>query len=55
MICCLAKEKYNDAAPGDVLIDDWEKYKGLWVSAGGRWITHASATDTAQQLTEMGL
>ena len=39
MICCLAKEKYLHAS-GNVLIDDWEKYKGKWVAAGGIRITH---------------
>jgi hypothetical protein len=53
--CCLSREKCLHAAPGDVLIDDWEKYKSLWIGAGGRWITHVSAADTARQLTELGL
>lgn len=53
--CCLSKEKCHHAAPGDILIDDWEKYQQLWIDVGGRWITHTSATDTDLQLTELGL
>lgn len=53
--CCRSKEKFKHASPGDVLIDDWEKYRGLWLSAGGRWITHTSAAQTAEALTELGL
>jgi hypothetical protein len=41
--------------PGDVLIDDWEKYRQLWLDAGGRWITHVNAIETDKKLTEMGL
>jgi hypothetical protein len=52
---CLAREKYLHASPGDVLIDDWEKFRQLWIDAGGRWITHVSAADTDRALAELGL
>ena len=55
VICCPAREKYLHAGSGNVLIDDWDKYKDLWVAAGGRWVTHKSAADTARQVSEMGL
>jgi hypothetical protein len=55
VICCLAKEKCKHAKPGDILIDDWEKYRKLWIKAGGRWITHVSAAETDRALAEMGL
>lgn len=48
--CCLSKEKFKHAAAGDILIDDWEKYRHLWEGAGGRWITHVSAASTIAQL-----
>jgi hypothetical protein len=54
VLCCRSREKYLHAAPGDVLIDDWEKYRHLWIEAGGVWITHISADDTAAELTRMG-
>lgn len=53
VICCQPKEKYLHCKPGDILIDDWEKYKHLWVQAGGVWITHTSARATVQQLTQL--
>jgi hypothetical protein len=53
--CCLSKEKCLQAAPGDVLIDDWEKYKSLWVGAGGVWITHRNTEETADELALLGL
>ena len=52
--CCRSKHKHRHAAPGDILIDDWERYRALWIGAGGRWITHASAADTLRQLRAMG-
>lgn len=53
--CCPSKEKFMYARPGDVLIDDWEKYKLLWTNVGGLWITHKSALDTINALQTMGV
>jgi deoxypyrimidine-specific 5' nucleotidase type C protein (NT5C) len=53
--CCLSKEKCLHAKPGDVLIDDWEKYRDLWIAKGGRWITHISAKHTVFDLFNMGI
>jgi hypothetical protein len=55
VICCLAREKSKHASPGDILVDDWTKYRHLWLVAGGRWITHVSAADTDRALAELGL
>jgi hypothetical protein len=49
---CRSSEKYLHAKPGDILIDDWEKYKKKWIKAGGIWITHTSATNTITELTK---
>lgn len=51
--CCLSREKYLHAAPGDILIDDWDKHKSLWVNAGGIWITHTSAKRTVNTLRDI--
>lgn len=48
--CCLSREKYLHAQPGDVLVDDWEKYKESWQRTGGIWITHTSAKSTIEKL-----
>lgn len=50
--CVLSREKSKHCRPGDVLIDDWEKYRHLWVGAGGFWITHRSAPESVLALTE---
>jgi len=55
VITCRSKEKSLHMQPGDVLIDDWEKYRHLWEAKGGRWITHVSAQDTITQLFKAGI
>ena len=55
MLCCLAREKYLQAGRGNVLIDDWEKHRHRWEGAGGIWITHQSAAETAEELDRLGL
>lgn len=52
MIPCRSKEKSKHCKPGDVLIDDWEKYRSLWVAAGGCWITHVSAAKSIALLQD---
>jgi hypothetical protein len=54
MIACKSAEKsLHMTAPGDIIIDDWEKYKHIWVKRGGRWITHTSAAESLRQLEEL--
>jgi hypothetical protein len=53
--CCRSKDKCLHAAPGDILIDDWEKYRSLWIEKGGRWITHRSAAETIRELHALGI
>jgi hypothetical protein len=55
IICCRSKEKREHCTPGALLIDDWEKYKHLWLGAGGQWITHVNARRTRIELTLLGL
>lgn len=54
VICCPSSQKYAYCKPGDVLVDDWEKYKKRWLKAGGLWVTHTSARETIQALTYIG-
>ena len=53
--CVKSREKSLHCQPGDILIDDWEKYRNLWIGKGGRWITHTTAISTIGQLREMGV
>lgn len=46
VLCCPSRLKYRHCAPGDVLIDDWLKYRSLWERAGGRFVLHESAPVT---------
>lgn len=55
VLCVKSKEKSHLCKPGDILVDDWEKYKDLWLAKGGRWVTHTSAAKTIGELKGMGL
>lgn len=55
VICCRSRDKSKYASPGDILIDDWERYRHLWVAAGGVWITHTNAAGSINALKELGL
>lgn len=50
MITCRSREKYLHGKPGDVLIDDWDKYRSEWKRMGGIFIHHKS---TLQSLAEL--
>ena len=50
VITCRSKDKWTHMEkPGDVLIDDWHKYKPLWEKRG-KFILHTSALDSLEQL-----
>lgn len=56
MITCRSKEKFlHMRHPGDILVDDYLKYKHLWEEAGGIFVFHHSAHETLQRLSELGL
>ena len=50
VICCASKDKYIHGKPGDLLIDDWTKYRSLWEDMGGVFILHTSAADSLAQV-----
>ncbi len=54
IITTQSSRKCEVCEPGDILIDDWEKYKHKWIAAEGIWITHTSAKNTIQELTKLG-
>lgn len=55
VICCASRDKAKQCRPGDVLIDDWEKYRLAWEEAGGVWVTFRGAVNLDRALTEIGL
>jgi hypothetical protein len=50
MICCSSPEKKNYMKPGDILVDDWPRYRDLWENAGGVFILHTSAVDSIERV-----
>ena len=55
MIVCRSRDKIKHAKPGDVIVDDWEKWRHLWVNGGGIWILHTSAQNSIRDLRELGI
>jgi hypothetical protein len=55
VITCLSRKKSEYCSHGDILVDDWEKYKDLWVQKGGIWVTHTSAASSIKQLKRLGV
>jgi hypothetical protein len=50
MITCLSRDKREHCRPGDVLVDDYAKYRSLWEEAGGVFILHRSAAESIPQV-----
>lgn len=50
VVMCRSAEKAMFAKPGDVLIDDWDRYRDKWRAAGGIFIHHADASSSLDLL-----
>ena len=55
MITCLSAEKRMHMQRGDVLVDDYLKYRSRWEEAGGIFIHHTTAQSTLAALERMGM
>ncbi len=55
MVVCPARNKIKFAKPGDVIVDDREKYRQTWIDGGGVCVSHTSAKDSIRQLKELGV
>lgn len=49
VICCESAKKAEFGRPGDVLIDDWHKYRPVWEKMGGIFILHRDRADSIKQ------
>ena len=55
VITCRSKDKCLHMQPGDVIVDDWHKYRPLWEQKGGVWVLHTSARNSIAELKAIGL
>lgn len=53
VICCQSKDKRDHGKPGDVLVDDWDKYRHLWEGMGGIFVLHTSAAASLALVKEI--
>jgi hypothetical protein len=54
MITTTAALKREYCSPGDALVDDRDKYRHLWESAGGVFVHHRSARESIAELKARG-
>jgi hypothetical protein len=55
MITCMSAEKRSHMKPGDILVDDYLKYRHLWEEAGGVFVHHTSADSSIAALYDLGV
>ena len=56
IITCASKDKFlHMHKPGDILVDDYLRFKDLWEQAGGIFIHHLTAKQSIQALAALGL
>ena len=56
IITCPSKDKrLHMTAPGDILVDDYHKYKHLWEAAGGIFVLYRKADQALTELEALGL
>jgi 5'(3')-deoxyribonucleotidase len=55
IITCLSAEKRMHMRHGDVLVDDYLKYRSRWEDEGGIFIHHTSAQSTLAALEQIGM
>lgn len=54
VITTMAALKHEHRHPGDVLVDDRDKYRHLWEAEGGVFVHHASARASIEELRVRG-
>jgi 5'(3')-deoxyribonucleotidase len=55
IITCLSADKRMHMHCGDVLVDDYLKYRDRWEEAGGTFIHHVSARSSIEALQRAGI
>jgi len=50
---CPAREKWHFGEPGDVLVDDYTRYRVEWEVMGGIFIHHTSAAASIREIGEL--
>lgn len=53
VVCCASKDKRLHGKPGDILVDDWHRYRALWEEMGGVFILHTSAKDSLSRVSAL--
>jgi hypothetical protein len=55
IITCMSAEKRKHLRAGDILVDDYLKYRSRWEEKGGIFIHHTSAKASIAELERLGI
>ena len=55
IVTCLSRNKCDHMHAGDILVDDYLKYRDRWEAAGGIFVHHRSAAASIAALSDLGL
>lgn len=55
IITCMARDKRNHAASGDVLVDDTLRHRHLWEEMGGTFVHHRNAEQSLDDLRALNI
>ncbi len=53
VITCRSRSKWRYGLRGDILVDDWTKYQGLWEEMGGTFVHHTSNDKTVAEVRKL--
>lgn len=53
VITCKSRNKSLYAKPGDILLDDWAKYRDLWEKSGGIFLLHRDPTESIKMVRDV--
>jgi 5'-nucleotidase len=53
LLTCRSRHKCRFASRGDILVDDWAKYRELWENVGGIFVLHRSFAESLAVVQEL--
>lgn len=53
VITCKSRNKSLYAKPGDILLDDWAKYRDIWTKNGGTFLLHKDPIESIEMVKDV--
>lgn len=56
VITCASKDKYlHMKNRGDILVDDYDRYRDIWIEAGGNFVLYKNPAQALKELANLGV